>query len=216
MSEPETRALGRAAVLLLVASVARWGWGAAGYEPPAPADEAPTALLERSHALAESEAARSRPLGPEERLDPNTASEEALDRLPGVGAATARAMVRSRASEGDFRGLQDLTRVKGIGPGTLQRLAPHLDFSTASAASTARPSRTALRSSATRAPSRVDLNRAPAATLETLPGIGPALARRIVAARAERPFSSVEDLERVPGIGPATMARLRPLVAVGR
>ena len=62
----------------------------------------------------------------------------------------------------------------------------------------------------------LDLNHASAEELETLPGVGPALAARIVSARQERMFLSVEDLERVPGIGPATLQRLRPHVRVGR
>lgn len=57
---------------------------------------------------------------------------------------------------------------------------------------------------------RVSLNLADAADLERLPGIGPALAARIVAGR---PFRGVDELEAVRGIGPATMDRLRPLVA---
>lgn len=55
----------------------------------------------------------------------------------------------------------------------------------------------------------VDLNTASEAQLRTLPGIGPALVQRIIAAR---PFASVDDLTRVPGVGPATLTRLRPLV----
>ena len=56
---------------------------------------------------------------------------------------------------------------------------------------------------------RVSLNRASLAELEALPGVGPALARRIV---AHRPYLRVEDLLRVPGIGPKTLERLRPYV----
>jgi competence ComEA-like helix-hairpin-helix protein len=59
------------------------------------------------------------------------------------------------------------------------------------------------------APGRVNLNTATRAELEALPGVGPALARRIIAGR---PYRTVEDLERVPGIGPAAMAKLRLLV----
>jgi competence protein ComEA len=60
---------------------------------------------------------------------------------------------------------------------------------------------------------RVDVNRATAAELETLPGIGPVLAARIVAHRDERgPFTSVDDLQSVRGVGPSLLADLRDLV----
>jgi len=60
----------------------------------------------------------------------------------------------------------------------------------------------------------IDVNRASASELETLPGVGPATAGAIVDERDRNgPFSSLEDLERVPGIGPAKLARLVGLVA---
>jgi competence protein ComEA len=62
----------------------------------------------------------------------------------------------------------------------------------------------------------LDLNAADAAALERLPGVGPVLARRIVAHRDVRgPFRSPEDLRQVPGLGESRLARLRPLVRAG-
>lgn len=56
---------------------------------------------------------------------------------------------------------------------------------------------------------RVRLNSASQAEIETLPGIGPALAKRIMAAR---PLRSLADLDAVKGIGPKLLAKLTPLV----
>lgn len=61
----------------------------------------------------------------------------------------------------------------------------------------------------------VDLNAADQATLETLPGIGPSLAARILAWREEHGrFTSVEDLLDVSGIGDGRFADLRDRVRV--
>ncbi len=62
---------------------------------------------------------------------------------------------------------------------------------------------------------RVDVNRDPEVELARLPGVGPALARRIIQAREERAFTRPEDLLRVPGIGDATLERIREHVEVG-
>lgn len=62
-------------------------------------------------------------------------------------------------------------------------------------------------------PGQVNVNAANAVELESLPGIGPTLAQRIMAhIAAHGPFQSVEELENVPGIGPASLERLRPHV----
>lgn len=61
----------------------------------------------------------------------------------------------------------------------------------------------------------VDLNRATAADLDGLPGIGPVLAQRIVDYRLQQgPFTSVDQLDDVPGIGPALFTQLKKRVTV--
>ena len=61
----------------------------------------------------------------------------------------------------------------------------------------------------------LDLNLASAADFARLPGVGRALAARIVDVRTrDGPFGSVDDLRRVRGVGEATLERLRPRLAV--
>ncbi len=62
----------------------------------------------------------------------------------------------------------------------------------------------------------VDLNAAGVEELETLPGVGPRTAQRIVEYRDESGgFTKIEELMNVRGIGEKTFLRLRALVTVG-
>lgn len=62
---------------------------------------------------------------------------------------------------------------------------------------------------------RVNLNTATQAELELLPGIGPAMAKRIMEYRKEHgKFASVDQLDNVRGIGEKTLEKLRALVTV--
>lgn len=60
----------------------------------------------------------------------------------------------------------------------------------------------------------VRINSASAGELQQLPGVGPALAQRIIETRSRGRFTSAEDLLRVPGIGKAKLAKLRDYVEV--
>ena len=57
-------------------------------------------------------------------VDLNTATLEQLDTLPGVGPATAQAIIDHRTRNGRFRSVDDLLEVRGIGPAKLEQLRP--------------------------------------------------------------------------------------------
>jgi competence protein ComEA len=233
MTENEGRALARTACVLLVAATVRWAGAARAVPPVVPADSAQAlaGLLDESRRERDEAARRREPLAEGERIDPNRASEVDLDRLPGVGPGTARAIVAAREQRGQFGEAAELLEVPGIGTATMERMRPHLDLPGAGAARSEAPPRASSRRAAgrgaasaggsgaprtpTRASSPVSLNSASAAQLNDLPGIGPALAERILAERQERGgFARLEDLLVVRGIGPATLERLRPLLTV--
>ena len=63
---------------------------------------------------------------PTEPIDLNTAGLAALDSLPGIGPATARAILEERGRRGGFRSTRDLLRIPGIGEGRFARLKDHV------------------------------------------------------------------------------------------
>lgn len=211
----ERLALGVAALLLAAGAGAR----ALGTAPPPPALSGAAVAEASAGALAAevrdsvARAARRRePLAEGERIDPNTATADELDRLPRVGPALAERIVAWRDARGPFRTLADFDSIPGVGPGLLRQVAPHLAL-----APGRRPAPSANAAPVADSPVAgvVDVNRAGVPELSTLPGIGPALAARIVDSRTrEGPFRTVDDLLRVPGIGPAKLDRLRGRVRV--
>jgi competence protein ComEA len=69
---------------------------------------------------------RADPLSAKFQLDINKAEWPEFAELPEVGETLARRIVDSRLKDGEFRELDDLRRVRGIGPRTLERIKPYL------------------------------------------------------------------------------------------
>lgn len=193
----------RAVVVLLLLGLAgqgvRWAIGRPG-EPPGQVALLPVERRGSPTAHRDSALAAARPLGPGETLDPDRATLQELLRLPRVGPALARTILADRGAKGPFGSLAGFDRVPGVGPKLLESLQPYLRFQ---GGTVPRPGPT----------SSGDLNLLTAAELEALPGIGAALAQRIVAYRdSHGRFADIGALGAVPGVGPALIVRLRPLL----
>lgn len=219
LTESETKALLASCILVLLAAFGRVilqpgpaAIGAAGLQAAVSVDSA----LARAEAVQAEADRRKQPLVSGEKIDPNTASEVELDRLPGVGPALARAIASAREDDGPFQSLADLERVPGLGSKTVKRLAPYVALMQPAGAAgqgSGGPRRTRPEGVQRR---KLDVNRASALELQALPGIGPARAEAIVRWREEHgAIRSLADLLEIRGIGPATLERLKPLVAVG-
>jgi len=65
---------------------------------------------------------------PAHPLDLNTATADELRQLPGVGPATAKAIVRFREKSGPFRRIEDLLAIRGITKAKLEKLRPYVEI----------------------------------------------------------------------------------------
>lgn len=62
------------------------------------------------------------------KIDINNATQAELESLPGIGPVMAQEIIADREANGPFGTIEDLDRVSGIGPATLERLAPLITF----------------------------------------------------------------------------------------
>ena len=139
-------------------------------------------------------------------LDLNTASEKDLEALPGVGPATAKKIVAGRP----YSSVEDLQRA-GLSESAIRKVTPLVKVDAAAAIPKTEPPPKPAKAPAARAGAAVDLNTASQKELESLPGVGPATAKKIIAGR---PYASVADLSRA-GVPAKTAEKIAPLVTAG-
>ena len=137
-------------------------------------------------------------------VDLNTATLLELEELPSVGPAVAKKIVSGRP----YKAIDDLTKA-GISDRTLGAIR---DLVQVGAGSTAKAAvKRAAPGAMKKAPAKVNLNKAPLADLEALPGVGPAHAKAIIEGR---PYRTVDELSRIKGLGAARIDEIRGLISV--
>jgi len=166
-----------------------------------------------------------------EKVDVNTASQQQLEALPGIGPALATKIIANRP----YSSINDLSRA-GVPESTIEKIKPQAKAGRVKSSDKAAPADTSKESSkpagAAKTPKAekssssatstaaegkasggtVDLNTASMEQLEALPGVGKATATKIVDGR---PYSSVDDLSRV-GVSQKTIDKIRgSVVATG-
>jgi competence protein ComEA len=162
-------------------------------------------------------------------VDINTASQAELEAVKGVGPATAKKIIANRP----YKSLDELSKA-GLSAKKVESFKSSLTVGGApapaapaaakeekkSAKETAKKGEAAPKTQAkepkaaeTVSGAPVDLNTADLKALEALPGVGPATAQKIIAAR---PFKSVDDLSKVKGMSKAKVEALKDKVTVGQ
>ncbi|MFZ2087233.1 MAG: helix-hairpin-helix domain-containing protein [Desulfobaccales bacterium] len=155
------------------------------------------------------------------KVDINAATQAELEAVKGIGPVTAKNIIDNRP----YKSLADLKKA-GLSPKEINTLKPALvaKAAPAAAAPAAAPqaAKTVETSPAAKPPKEVkappaaaapvDLNTSDQKALEALPGVGPALAKRIMEAR---PLLSLDDLGKVKGMSKAKVAALKDKVSFG-
>lgn len=159
-------------------------------------------------------------------VDINTADQKAIESLPGVGPATAKAIIQGRP----YKSVDDLSNVKGLGKSKLEKIKPLVTVGgqpaaqAPAAAGAAASKATSATQAAKKAPAQarqaakaavpagpVNLNTASKEQLVALPGIGEKKAQAIIDGR---PYQKTEDVMKVKGIKQGIYNKIKDKITV--
>jgi competence protein ComEA len=170
-------------------------------------------------AKAKVDVAQETPTG---KVNINTATAAALEDLPGIGAATAKAIIDGRP----WKSIDDLTKIRGLGENRMAALKGLVTAGDEPASAPAAAKTASTRSAAAKTPAsatetkampklqpgqKVDINTASKDELDVLPGIGPVKAQAIIDGR---PFKTIDDIKNVKGIKDGEFAKIKDMITV--
>lgn len=148
-------------------------------------------------------------------VDINTGSQAELEAVKGVGPATAKKIIANRP----YQSLEELSKA-GLSAKKVKSFKSSLTVggaiapaTPAAAKETGKIGEAAPKAAEPGPGAPVDLNTADLKALEALPGVSPATAKKIIAAR---PFKSVNDLSKVKGMSKAKVKALKDKIIVGQ
>jgi competence protein ComEA len=152
------------------------------------------------------------------KVDINSATQAELEAVKGIGPVTAQKIIENRP----YKSVTDLKKA-GLSSKEITAFKPYLTAKKPAAAAaapqaaktvepgTAKTAKGAKAAKPTPG-TPVDLNTADQKTLESLPGVGPTLAKRIMAAR---PIQSLDELAKVKGMSKTKVAAFKDKVTFG-
>jgi competence protein ComEA len=139
----------------------------------------------------------------------NTATEQELTALPGIGPSKASAIIEFRTANGPFASVDDLAKVHGIGAKTVDGLRSSASIDNEAPSESPTPP-------APKGSGDININAADSNSLQKFNGVGPSTAQKIIDYRnSNGPYSSCNDLIKVKGIGDATLQKIIPDCNVG-
>jgi competence protein ComEA len=151
------------------------------------------------------------------KVNLNTADAAALEDLPGIGAATAKAIIAARP----LKSIDELEKIRGLGAARIAALRPLVTLGdepapaaakvAAAKSATPKPAASTKAMPKTPAGQKVDINTADKDELDALPGVGPAKAQAII---ESRPFKTIEDIMKVKGIKQGEFSKIKDLISV--